>query len=87
MSTFPYDDVLFRLKSFVADMSELSIDVIDDTEDIFECGYVDSLSSVELLSIIEREYRLRIAEEVLADRLSTLSAIAEHITTLGTSSP
>jgi acyl carrier protein len=87
MSTFPYDDVLCRLKRFVADMSELSIDVIDHTEDIFECGYVDSLSSVDLLNIIEREYRLRIAEDALAERLSTLSAIAEHITTLGAPAP
>ncbi len=80
MTSPTYGDVLLRLKTFVVEMSDgLSLDVVDHGEDIFECGYVDSLTSVDLLSIIEREYGLRIAEEHLASRLSTLSALAQHI--------
>jgi acyl carrier protein len=48
---------------------------------LLDSGYVDSLSSIELLAEIERRYRVRIDEMDIVGRLCTIDALAREIET------
>ena len=46
---------------------------------LFDRGYLDSFSYVELLAAIEETYGVRIEDSELAGHLTTIEAIADHI--------
>jgi acyl carrier protein len=58
---------------------KLGIDAIDPKGHIFDCGYVDSFRSAELLSFIEKRFGVSIPEVQLVGALCTLDAIARHV--------
>jgi len=52
---------------------------IDVRAHLFDSGYVDSLSSTELLADIERRFGVRIEEMDLVGRLSNIDALAREL--------
>jgi acyl carrier protein len=74
-------EVLNDLRKRIVALSEgkLRAEEIDAQGNIFDYGYVDSLSVVSFLAQIEDDYGTRIPDLELIDRLSTLDAIAAHI--------
>jgi acyl carrier protein len=52
---------------------------IDRHAHLLDSGYIDSLSSTELLADIERKYGVRIQEIDIVGKLSTLDALAKEI--------
>ena len=57
-----------------------SSDELDANTPLLEWGIIDSLSMVNLLAFIEREFGVRIADEdVLPENFATLGAIARLI--------
>lgn len=52
---------------------------IDPAANVFDYGYVDSLSAVMFLAHIEETYGVSIDDVELVERCNTLDAIADHI--------
>ena len=52
---------------------------IDIRAHLLDSGYVDSLSSTELLADIERRFRVRIDEMDIVGRLCNIAALAREI--------
>jgi acyl carrier protein len=52
---------------------------LDPRAHLLDSGYVDSLSSIELLAEIERRYHVRIDEMDIVGRLCTIDALAREI--------
>jgi acyl carrier protein len=52
---------------------------IDVRAHLLDSGYVDSLSSTELLAAIERQFGVRIDEMDIVGRLCNVEALARHI--------
>lgn len=73
--------VLASLRECVSRLSEgkLAVEAIDPKGHIFDCGYVDSFRSAELLNFVEKQYAVSIPEVQLVGALCTLDAIARHI--------
>jgi acyl carrier protein len=69
------------LRATVARLSRdhLPPDAIDPRAHLLDSGYVDSLSSTELLAGIERHFGVRIDEMDIVGRLCTLEALAREI--------
>jgi acyl carrier protein len=69
------------LRATVARLSRDHIppDAIDMRAHLLDSGYVDSLSSTELLTGIERQFGVRIQEMELIGRLCTIEALAREI--------
>ena len=57
----------------------LTAQEIREDGELFDRGYLDSLSYVEFLVFIEHTYRVRIDDSQLAGHLSTIAAMAEYI--------
>ncbi len=77
----PAGSVLDNLADCVVRIGQGRFDraAIDPRAHLFDAGYIDSLSSAELLSHIERRYQLRLPEVQLVGRLCTLEALAREI--------
>ena len=73
--------VIQALQEHVARSSRgrLSAQEVREDAEMFDRGYLDSLSYVEFLVFIEHTYRVRIDDTQLAGHLSTIGAMAEHI--------
>ena len=73
--------VLDWLRATVARLSRdhLPPDAIDLRAHLLDSGYIDSLSSTELLAGIERQFGVRIDEMDIVGRLCTLEALAREI--------
>jgi acyl carrier protein len=73
--------VLEVLRDKIAELSngQLSAPDVDPGAILFDFGYVDSLTAVNLISFIETEYRVSISELDLVGSLNHLQAVADHI--------
>jgi acyl carrier protein len=69
------------LRATVARLSRdhLPPDAIDVRAHLLDSGYVDSLSSTELLTGIERQFGVRIDEMDIVGRLCNIEALAREI--------
>lgn len=73
--------VLAALMAEIARESEgrLQTADIDPEGHMYDCGYVDSLSSVTLIGWIESQYGIAIEDTELVGRLDTLAKLAAFI--------
>lgn len=62
------------IRRIVADVLELEPGEIADTANFAEAYNADSLQAIEMMSQIERQYRIRIPQEDLAD-MTTLRQV------------
>lgn len=70
-----------ELRALLARLSEGKVreDEIDPTANLFDFGYIDSLSGVSFIAEIESRYGVRIEDLDLLERLTTLDAITAHV--------
>lgn len=54
-------------------------DEVDPTANLFDYGYVDSLSGVVFLAEIEERYGVEIDDMEVVERLNTLDVLAAHV--------
>ena len=73
--------VVETLRATVARISRdhLPPESIDIRAHLLDSGYIDSLSSTELLADIERRYGVRIDEMQIVGKLCTIDALAREI--------
>jgi acyl carrier protein len=73
--------IVEELRARLVELAEgkLTLAAIDPGRNMFDHGYVDSLSAVMLLAHIEERWGVEIEDSALLDELSTLDAIARHI--------
>jgi acyl carrier protein len=73
--------VLASLREYVSRLSDgkLAVGAIDAKGHIFDCGYVDSFKSAELLNFVEKQFGVSIPEVELVGALCTLESIARHV--------
>ncbi len=74
-------DVLTRLTALVVEISkgELTDSAIDVNANLYDQGYVDSLSLSDLLLRVEKIYLVRIEDWQVGGSLDTLSRIADYV--------
>ena len=74
-------DVLAELQDYVRESLPDGLDggEIEADVNMFDAGFVNSISGAELLAHIESRYDVRIAESELIGRLDNLGAIARHV--------
>ena len=70
-----------ELRALLAEVSDgkLQAGDIDPTANLFDFGYVDSLSGVMFLARIEEQWGVHIEDFDLVERLNTLEAVAAHL--------
>ena len=68
-----------RQRLVVLSDGKLRADQIEAQGHLFDYGYIDSLSAVTFLALIEEEFGTRIEDVELVDQLSTLDAIVIRI--------
>jgi acyl carrier protein len=75
------DEVLSDLRSFVRSSLPEGVDggEIEAGANIFDAGYVNSISGAELLAHIESRYGVNIPESDLIGRLDSLGALSQHV--------
>ena len=75
------ESVIQGLRGRLAEMSGGRLRVVEIQEDapLFDRGYLDSFSYVELLAFIEHTHGVRIDDSQLAGHLGSIAAIADHI--------
>jgi acyl carrier protein len=75
------EDLVEALRALLVEVSEgrLQPEEVDPSANLFDFGYVDSLSGVMFLARIEEEWGVHIEDFDLVDRLHTLEAIASHV--------
>jgi len=74
-------DWVGALRALLVEVSEgkLKAADIDPTANLFDFGYVDSLSGVMFLARIEEQWGVQIEDFDLVDRLSSIEAVAAHL--------
>ena len=75
------DEVLCELGAYVRDSLPEGLDgeKIEPDVNMFDAGYVNSISAAELLAHIQSRYGVNIAESELIGRLDSLGALARHV--------
>lgn len=75
------EDLVEALRALLVEVSEgrLQPDEVDPNANLFDFGYVDSLSGVMFLARIEEQWGVHIEDFDLVDRLNTLEAVAAHL--------
>ena len=75
------DNLVEELRALLVEVSDgkLAAHHIDPTANLFDFGYVDSLSGVMFLARIEEQWGVHIEDFDLVERLNTLEAVAEHL--------
>jgi acyl carrier protein len=70
-----------ELRQMLAEVSEgkLTAQEIEPGGHLFDFGYVDSLSAVTFLAMIEERYDVVIEDTDFVERLHTVEAFAQHI--------
>ncbi|MFW6051165.1 MAG: acyl carrier protein [Myxococcota bacterium] len=71
------DDLITRFRLMASEIAEEDLSHLTEDARISELG-MDSLSMLELVGTLEREYHIRIAEEELAD-ISTVRQLLELV--------
>lgn len=74
-------EVVERLRAFLVERSSgaLAASDVDPREPMFDAGYVDSLTSAELLAFIDHQWGVQIADMDIVGRLNTLERLAAHV--------
>jgi acyl carrier protein len=71
------DEIKEQIKSF---MGQFISNEVDDDEDIFASGLVNSLFAMQLVLFIEKEFKFKVENEYLDfDNFRTLNAIESFI--------
>mgnify|MGYP001392299797 FL=1 len=75
------DDLIEGLRVMLAEVSEgkLAAADIDPGANLFDYGYVDSLSGVMFLARIEETWGVQIEDFDLVKRFNTIRAVAEFV--------
>jgi acyl carrier protein len=75
------DDLVAELRKLLAEVSDGKLEAsgIDPAANLFDFGYVDSLSGVMFLARIEEQWGVHIEDFDLVERLNTLEAVAGHL--------
>ena len=74
-------DLVEGLRAILAEVSEgkLRVSDIDPSANLFDFGYVDSLSGVMFLARIEETWGVQIEDFDLVKRLNTIAAVAAYV--------
>jgi acyl carrier protein len=74
-------DLREELRRLLLEVSEGKLDgvAIDPAANIFDHGYVDSLSAVEFIARIEERWGVAIEDMELIERYTSLDAVAAHV--------
>jgi acyl carrier protein len=74
-------DLVEELRALLVEVSDgkLAARDIDAAANLFDFGYVDSLSGVMFLARIEEQWGVHIEDFDLVERLNTLEAVAAHL--------
>lgn len=77
----PEQRILEQLVAYLVDHSEseLSADEIETDVNFFDYGYLDSLGLAAFLAFVASKFDVRISDEDLVTRFTTLDSLAEHI--------
>jgi acyl carrier protein len=75
------NDLVGELIALLVEVTEGKLQArdIDPTANLFDFGYVDSLSGVMFLARIEEQWGVHIEDFDLVERLNTLEAVAAHV--------
>ena len=75
------EDLTESLRALLIEVSEgkLQASDIDPSANLFDFGYVDSLSGVMFLARIEEQWGVHIEDVDLVERLNSLEAVAAHL--------
>ena len=75
------DDLVEALRAILAEVSEgkLKARDIDPSANLFDYGYVDSLSGVMFLARIEETWGVQIEDFDLVKRFNTIQAVADFV--------
>ena len=74
-------DLVGELRALLVEVSDgkLQASDIDPAANLFDFGYVDSLSGVMFLARIEEQWGVHIEDFDLVERLTSIEAIAAHL--------
>ena len=80
-SSVAVEDLVEALRALLVEVSEgkLQPGDIDPSANLFDFGYVDSLSGVMFLARIEEQWGVHIDDFDLVERLSSIEAVAAHL--------
>jgi acyl carrier protein len=75
------DELVEKLRALLVEVSDgkLSAGDVDPAANLFDFGYVDSLSGVMFLARIEEQWGVHIEDFDLVERLNSLEAVAAHV--------
>ena len=75
------EDLVGGLVALLVEVTDgkLQTSDIDPAANLFDFGYVDSLSGVMFLARIEEQWGVHIEDFDLLERLNTLEAVAAHL--------
>ena len=75
------ENLVEELRALLVEVSEgkLRAQDVDPAANLFDFGYVDSLSGVMFLARIEEQWGVHIEDFDLVERLNTLEAVAGHL--------
>jgi len=76
-------DLVGELRALLVEVSDgkLQKNDIDPAANLFDFGYVDSLSGVMFLARIEEQWGVHIEDFDLVERLNSIEAVAAHLGT------
>ena len=76
-------DLVGELRALLVEVSDgkLQKNDIDPAANLFDFGYVDSLSGVMFLARIEEQWGVHIEDFDLVERLNSIEAVAAHLVT------
>jgi acyl carrier protein len=74
-------DLVGELRALLVEVSDgkLQASDIDPAANLFDFGYVDSLSGVMFLARIEEQWGVHIEDFDLVERLNSIEAVAAHL--------
>jgi acyl carrier protein len=75
------ENLVEELRALLVEVSEgkLRAQDVDPAANLFDFGYVDSLTGVMFLARIEEQWGVHIEDLDLVERLNTLEAVADHL--------
>ena len=75
------ENLVEDLRALLAEVSDGKLQAadVDPAANLFDFGYVDSLSGVMFLARIEEQWGVHIEDFDLVERLNTLEAVAAHL--------
>jgi acyl carrier protein len=75
------ENLVEALRALLVEVSDgkLQAQHVDPAANLFDFGYVDSLTGVMFLARIEEQWGVHIEDFDLVERLNTLEAVAAHL--------